>query len=398
MTPYRFNRMEFAGSLGDLGTLLPMAIGMILINGLDPMGVFFSVGIFFILSGIYFGVTAPVQPMKVIGAYAIATAMPPGEILASGAIMGLMLLVIGGTNAITLIGRYVPQSVIRGVQLSTGVLLMTQGVRFIIGTSRFQLLRDTAEPYLTCQSLGPIQIGIIIGILSGVITLLLLDNRRFPAALCVVAGGILTGLIIGTGEGLDKVRFGWHLPSILPFGLPARADFAVAFFTLALPQLPMTLGNAVIANGDLSQQYFGQASARVTYRALTLSMALANGLSFLIGGMPLCHGAGGLAAHYRFGARTAGSNLYIGAIFLMLALLFGAQALAFVYLIPMSVLGILLLFAGSQLAMTMIDLQRRKDLFVSLLMVGITLAANLAFAFAIGIGLAWLLRAEKLSV
>ena len=103
---YKFNRLEFSGSLGDLGTLLPIAIGMILINGLDPSGLFLSVGIFYILSGIYFGVTTPVQPMKVIGAYAIATAMSASQILASGLLMGLLLIFIGVTGAITIIGKY----------------------------------------------------------------------------------------------------------------------------------------------------------------------------------------------------------------------------------------------------------------------------------------------------
>ena len=81
---YLFNRVEFAGALGDLGTLLPLAIGLILINGLSPAGLFLSVGLFYILSGIYYGVTVPVQPMKVIGAYAITTGMNVSQITASG--------------------------------------------------------------------------------------------------------------------------------------------------------------------------------------------------------------------------------------------------------------------------------------------------------------------------
>jgi SulP family sulfate permease len=160
----------------------------------------------------------------------------------------------------------------------------------------------------------------------------------------------------------------------------------------------MTLGNAVIANADLSFEYFGEASQKVTPKALCVSMALANFGCFLLGGMPLCHGAGGLAAHYRFGARTAGSNLFIGGIFLLLAIFLGPHAVAVVYLIPMSVLGVLLLFAGSQLAMTLLDLQGRKELFVSLVMLGITLAANLAVAFVVGIFLAWTLRWDRLAV
>ncbi len=399
MSPrYRFDRMEVAGSLGDLGTLLPIAIGMILINGLSPMGMFFSIGIFYILSGMYYGITVPVQPMKVIGAYAIATAMTQSQILASAALMGLFLLIIGGTNAITLIGRYIPKPVVRGVQLSTGILLMAQGVKFMIGSSKFQTVRHMAEPYLSLQHIGPVPVGIIIGIIGGILTLLLLENRKFPAGLVVILGGIFLGLVLGTHEGLDKLKIGIYFPKLLPFGLPAGADVTFAFFALALPQLPMTLGNAVVANADLSQEYFGKDSKKVTYRALTISMALANLLSFVLGGMPLCHGAGGLAAHYRFGARTAGSNLMIGILFLALALFLGVHALSVVYLLPMAILGVLLIFAGGQLALTVIDMKIRKDLFVSLLILGITLASNLAIGFMVGIVAAYVLKSERLTV
>jgi sulfate permease, SulP family len=394
----RFDRMEIAGSLGDMGTLLPIAIAMILVNGLSPMGMFFSIGIFYILSGLYYGITVPVQPMKVIGAYAIATAMTSSQIMASAALMGLFLLIIGGTNAITPIGKYTPKAVVRGVQLSTGVLLMAQGVKFMLGTSKFQMLRQAAEPYLIFQHIGPLHIGVFIGIIGGVLTLLLLENRKFPAGLVVVLGGIFLGLVIGTHEGFDKLKVGIYFPEILPFGFPARADFTFALFALVLPQLPMTIGNAVIANADLSSEYFGDDSQKVTYRALTLSMALANFMSFLVGGMPLCHGAGGLAAHYRFGARTAGSNLMIGGVFLVLALFLGVHALSIVYLMPMSVLGVLLVFAGSQLAMTIIDMKTRKDLFVVLLILGITLASNLAAGFMLGIAAAYALKSDKLNI
>ena len=390
--------MEMAGALGDLGTLLPLAIGMILINGLNPMGMFLSIGIYYILSGMYFGVTTPVQPMKVIGAYAIATSMTPSQVLASVALMGVFLLIIGGTNAITVIGKYTPKPVVRGVQLSTGTLLMAQGVKFMIGSSTFQTLRHMAEPYLTVQHIGPIPIGVVIGVVGGILTLLLLENKKFPAGLVVVIGGILLGLILGTREGFDQLRIGIYSPKWLPFGIPTGADFAFALFALVLPQLPMTIGNAVIADADLSCEYFGEDSKKVTYRSLTLSMALANFLSFAVGGMPLCHGAGGLAAHYRFGARTAGSNLMIGILFLALAFFLGVHALAVVYLLPMAILGVLLIFAGAQLALTIIDLPNRKDLFVALLMLGITLASNLAIGFLVGIAVAYALKSEKLSV
>jgi len=395
---YKFDRLEFAGSLGDLGTLLPLAIGMILINDLSPSGLFFSVGLFYIFSGTYYGVTVPVQPMKVIGAYAVATAMSTTQIQASCLLIGLFLLAIGATGAITAIGKYIPKPVVRGVQLSTGTLLMAQGVKFMIGTSKFQIFRQAIEPYLTLQTLGPIPIGIVIGVIGGTMTLLLLENKKLPAGLIVVFGGIGVGLVLGTHEGFDSLKLGINLPKILPFGLPTLADFTFALLVLVLPQIPMTLGNAVIAYADLSREYFGEDSKKVTYRASCISMALANFVSFLLCGMPLCHGAGGLAAHYRFGARTAGSNLMIGLIFVALAILFGTHALSIVYLIPMSVLGVLLLFAGGQLALTVIDMRERKDLFVALGILGITLASNLAVGFIVGIAIAYALKSDRLTV
>jgi SulP family sulfate permease len=160
----------------------------------------------------------------------------------------------------------------------------------------------------------------------------------------------------------------------------------------------MTVGNAVIAYTDLSREYFGEDSRKITYQSTCISMALANFLSFFLGGMPVCHGAGGLAAHYRFGARTVGSNLIIGLIFVVLATFLGNHALSIVNLLPMSVLGVLLLFAGSQLALTMVDIRERKDLFVALVILGITLASNLAVGFVVGIATAYVLKSDKLTV
>jgi SulP family sulfate permease len=395
---YLCNRLEFAGALGDLGTLLPLAIGLILINGLSPIGLFLSVGLFYIFSGMYYGLTVPVQPMKVIGAYAIATGMNASQITASGFLMGLVLFIIGATGAMDLIGRYIPKSVVRGVQLSTGTLLMMGGVKLMLGTSKFQILNQTAEPYLIIQSIAWLPIGIVIGIAAGLLTLLLLENKKLPAAIIVVFGGLILGLVFGTREGLDHLEIGINLPEFLPYGWPTTADVTFALLALVLPQIPMTLGNAVIAYADLSEDYFGEQSKKITYKATCISMAVANFFSSAIGGMPLCHGAGGLAAHYRFGARTAGSNLMIGVIFTALAVLLGRHCLAIIYLLPLSVLGVLLLFAGGQLALTVLDLKHRKELFVCLIILGITLATNLAAGFISGIAVAYLLKWEKLSV
>lgn len=395
---YIFNRMELAGSLGDLGTLLPLAIGMIMINGLDPTGLFFVVGAFYVLSGMYYGVTVPVQPMKVIGAYSIAMALTPGVITASGLLMGIFMLIIGITGVIHIIGKYTPKPVVRGVQFSVGTLLMVEGVKFMLGISNYQAMRNAAEPYLTIQSLGPIPIGIILGVGGAIITLLLLENKKIPAALVVVASGVLVGILLGTHQGLNNLKIGFYLPPILPFGIPTTKDLTIALLTLTVPQIPMTIGNAVIANADLTREYFGEKAKMASYRALSISMGMASVASFLFGGMPVCHGAGGLAAHYRFGARTAGSNVMIGGIFLILALLFGIHALSIIYLLPLSVLGILLVFAGSQLALTIRDITERTDLFVVVIMLGITIATNLAAAFIAGIIIAYAFKTGKLRI
>jgi SulP family sulfate permease len=394
----KFNRTELAGSLGDLGTILPLAIGMILINGLNPTGLIMGVGLFYVFSGLYFKVTSPVEPMKVIGAYAVATGITATQIQASCLWIFIFLIVIGGTGIITLVGRYIPKPVIRGVQLSTGVLLVSQGVRLMVGTSKFQALHQAAEPFLHIQKIGWLPAGVIIGLVLGLLTLLLLENRRLPAALVVIGAGALVGIVLGTREGLDQLRFGVYLPKLLPYGWPSGADLSFALLVLVLPQIPMTLGNAVIANADLSFQYFPQDGRRVTYRALCISMALANLLSFFLGGMPMCQGAGGLASRYRFGARTAGSNLIIGGIFLMLALFLGSHSLAVIYMLPMAALGVLLIFAGAQLTLTLLDMQTRKELFIPILILGITLASNLAAGFLTGIALAYILKWNKLTV
>lgn len=395
---YRFTPMEFSGSLGDLGALLPIAIAMILISGLDPVGLFATIGLYFIFSGIYFGVTVPVQPMKVIGAYAIATAMEPSRILASCLLMAAFLFFIGVTGSIDYIQRYTPKAAIRGVQLSTGALLIAGGVKFIMGTSKFQELQGLAEPVLAVQNLGPVPVSLVFGIASCILLLFFLNSKRFPAALIVVSLGFAGGLLLGVEGHTEQISIGFTLPELLPFPFPVAPDYTFALFALVLPQLPMTMGNAVLAYTDLSHKYFGKQASRISNKAVCISMALANAVSFCLGGMPLCHGAGGLAAHYRFGARTPGSNIIIGGIFLVCAVVFGRDVVHVFALIPLSVLGALLIFAGAQLTLTIMDLTSRTEYFVATMILGITLASNLAVGFVVGLLLARLLRWKRLSV
>lgn len=393
--PLRFNRLELAGSLGDLGTLLPLAIGMILVNGLSPSGIFFSVGIFYIFSGLYFRITTSVQPMKVISAYAVATSLSAQQIMASTLVMAVIMLIIGASGAISWVSRHTPKPVIRGVQLSTGVLLMTQGIKCMAGTSILQQLNQIAEPYLAWQQIGPVPIGIPIGIVGVMLTLLLLGNRKLPAGLVIIVFGLVLGVCLGAYRSLDTFGLKMTIPGLMPFGVPTTVDFTYAFFALVLPQIPMTIGNAVLANADLSNQYFGDASRKVTDRSLCLSMGFANLFSFVFGGMPMCHGAGGLAAHYRFGARTAGSNLMIGIFLIICVFLFGDHLLDLFHILPISILGVLLFFAGGQLALTISDIQKRSEMFIALSVLGLSLSTNLAVGFLAGLVFAYTLSRTR---
>ncbi len=393
----RFDRMELAGSLGDLGTLLPIAAGLMLVNGLSATGLFFAVGLFYLAAGFYYRAPAAVQPMKVIGAYAIAMGLDAATISAAGLLSGLVLAGVGATGVMNVVARTISKPVIRGVQVSTGVVLAVKGVELALGVSSLQTDRNASEPFLGLDTILGLPWSVLLAIVAMGVILALLDSRRYPAGLAAVVGGMTVGLLLSWGAPLAEVDLGFHWPSLLPYGFPALEAFGVALFAMVLPQIPMTLGNAVIANADLSHEYFPEAK-RVTPRALCLSMAYANIFSFFIGGMPMCHGAGGLAAHYRFGARTAGSTLIIGATFLALSIFFGDSALAALTLLPLSVLGVLLLFAGLQLAIQIMDIQGRKGVFIIFAMLSITLASNLAIGFVAGMALQYVLRLERFSI
>jgi SulP family sulfate permease len=179
----RFDRMELAGSLGDLGTLLPFAVGMIVLNQMLATNVLVAVGLFYILAGLYFRVPVAVQPMKVIAAYAIAAGMTPDQIVSSGLWMGALVLLLGVTGLIEIIRRYTPRSTVPGVQVAVGVALLIEGLKLIA----------RPDPSLAVTSIGPVGTGLVLGAAGLVLTLLLLDNKKLPAALVLIVLGIWPG-------------------------------------------------------------------------------------------------------------------------------------------------------------------------------------------------------------
>jgi SulP family sulfate permease len=371
LTPHRFDRNEFAGSLSDLGTLLPLTIALVLVNAVPLASTLLVVGGLYVCGGLYYHLPIPVQPLKVVSAVAIAAQLPVETVAASGLILGVILLILAATGAINVLARVFTRPIVRGIQLGLGLVLIIKGIEFV--TAPELLLNGPAQaPWL-----NP-----LVGIVGAVIVIIFLENRRFPAALLLLAFGILVTLVLGERADTPSVNAGFVLI------LPDFSQYWDAFFLLVLPQLPLTLGNAIISTRDVAIAKYGEEkSARVTLRALLTSMGVTGLISGSVGAMPVCHGAGGLAAAYRFGARTGGSNLIIGIIAILLALLFSDQALSVLTMIPKAVLGVLLFFAGLELARLIADTTRKWPLFIALSVASISVATNMGIGVLAGLAM-----------
>ena len=182
---YKFDRVELAGSLGDLGTLIPLSLALITINGLSFTTVILGVGLFYIACGLYFKLPIPVQPLKVVSAIAIAY---PEKITlsimsATGLIFGALLLILAFTGIINQLAKIFTKPIVRGIQLGLGFLLISKGIAFI---SKPDLFIHAASSDISTFG---IPVNLIIGVITLVMVLFLLSNKRFPAALVVVVAG-----------------------------------------------------------------------------------------------------------------------------------------------------------------------------------------------------------------
>jgi len=374
----RFDRVELAGSLGDLGTLLPIVVAMILINKLSPTAVFLSFGLFYLIAGFYYRLPVPVQPLKAVGAIAIANpAMITESVIgASGIIFGAILLLLAISGTVDKIAKLFTQPVVRGIQLALGLVFLRKGIELIIGKNLF--LSGVAGRF------AEYNINLIIGVTVFLLVLALLDNKKLPAALAALAAGIIAGLVLG---GFDGLRFSIG-PTEIRFISPTPKDFWTAFIMLILPQIPLTIGNACVGTADTCYSLFPKTHLLSKAKAgkFALTMGIVNFPAGFVGAVPMCHGTGGLAAHYRFGARTGGAPIMIGALLVVMALAFGEFGFTLLAMIPNAVLGVLLIFAGLELCPLIRSLKTNEEFFVALLIAGIALSVpNMAWAFVIGI-------------
>jgi len=351
---------EISGALGDLGTFIPHVVAAITIAGLNPTGVFTMFGLTYILTGMVYRLPVPVQPMKAASAAILTQNLTAGQVAGAGMVIGLLLLILASTGIIDYVARVTPRSVTSGIQLGLGLSLALLGLKLAIH-----------DPMVG----GPVLVT----------TLLLLTNPRIPVAITAMALGIALNFILGHGS-LPELHAGIHLPNLV---MPGWSDIKRGTVLAVIPQLPLTLTNAIIVTSALAADLFPGRAQRVSVRNLALTQGFVNLIGAPLGGYPMCHGSGGMAAHYRFGARTRFAPLCLGVFFVGLGVILGADGLKLLRVIPEGALGALLFFGGLDLA-NAIRVDGREGLFTTLIVAVISLQLSPAIGFLAGLVVSWL--------
>jgi len=344
--PNRFDLPEWAGAFGDLGTLIPFVAAYVSILKMDANGLLVAFGVSLIVAGTIYRTPFPVQPMKAIGAAAVSQTMLAAGLGAAAVVgaaltTGLLWLFLAVTGLGRQVASWVPRSALLGVVMGLGFSFMLEGIRMM-----------STSPWIA---------GLLLAL-----TLVLLGRPRVPAMLVLLVIGVLIAL---TGQpdlmrDLGALKPEFKVPS-LAWGSLSMSDLWVGFVLLTLPQLPLTFGNAYVAITEENNRLFPDRP--VTERAVAYSTGLMNLGSSLIGGIPMCHGAGGMAAHVQFGARTGGSSIILGSVLLCAGLFLSTSIGTVFRMFPPNVLGVILFMAGLQLALGSRDSGAEKaDRFVVL--------------------------------
>jgi SulP family sulfate permease len=383
----RFDAQELSGGLGDIGVMVPIVATLIIANGFNPTSVLLVFGVTYVAAGLYFRIPMPVQPLKAMAAIAIAQGLSPEVVSAAGLVMAIVLLFLAWSSLMRPLSTLFSRPVVRGIQLGVGLLLVQSGIR--LATSG-PIVRGGPDFVLHAPN-GDVAIALLVS--TALLPLILLGSSRarIPFMLVLLPPSILLGMLASPPP-LPEITPG---PMFATPSLPNASTLLTALVVLVLPQLPLTLGNAVIASTDTARGYFKQAS-RVNHRSVLVSKGIANTAAGLLGGMPVCHGAGGLTAHYRFGARTGGATVMLGGILIVLALGFGSGAAHFFALIPLPVLAALLCLVGIQHSLLARDVRGWPERAIVIAIAGIGIASNnLAWGFLAGIAADQLLRLAR---
>lgn len=349
---------EVSGSLADFGTFLPLVLGVLALGAVDATGVLTGFGIFALAVAAFYRRPVPVQPMKAVAALAIVGALSPGEMMATGLIIGAVMLVLAASGVIGRLTRLVPGTVIAGVQLGVGAQLAMIGFEHIAG--------DPATG------------------LAAFAVLAALYFTRFRAFACILVFAAAAAVSLGLDPGqLSGAALSWHLPAL---SFPGFADFETALLAAVLPQLALTFSNAVIATSAIAADCFPADKEKLSPNRLAASTGVLNLALAPMGAMPMCHGSGGLVAQYGFGARTWIAPALFGALCLGLGLAFGPGAMAILAVLPLSALGAMLAVAGAEMAPGRRVFDAKPSCRVIIIATGISCVA-LDVAAGLGIGL-----------
>jgi hypothetical protein len=370
----RFDRNELAGAFGDIGTDLPLIIGMILAAGLDSASVLVMFGLMQVFTALVYGIPMAVQPLKAVSVIVITQRIAPELLYGGGLAIGVAMLLLTLSGGIDWLARVVPRAVVRGLQLGLGLQLALLALRDYVQ-------RDGARGYLLAAA-------------AFVIVIALLGNRRFPPALFVIGLGIVYAIAFNLDPAQIAAGTGFSLPTVHRLSL---SDILSGFVLLAIPQIPLSLGNSVLATRQIAEDLFPD--RRITVRKLGITYAAMNLVNPWLGGVPTCHGSGGLAGHYTFGARTGGSLIIYGSIYLAIGLFFAGVFQQTVQVFPLPMLGILLLFEGLAL-MSLVrgEAVGRWEFFVVLAvgLIAVGLPYGYAIALVVGTALYYFFRARGL--
>ncbi len=360
---------EASGAVADLGVFVPIAVALIVANGLSPTAVLLPAGVLYLVVARVYRLPIAVQPLKAFGAVAIAAGLGADVIAAGALLMGAIFLILGLGGGLDRVAGFFPTPVIRGVQLSVGLLFIKVAWGLV-----------TEPPSSFTDQLAPP--WLLVGAVALFALLLWLRNR---VVLLVIGGALLTAVIL-------LITGGASIPGIGPaaIALPSLSldTFGIAFVLLVLPQLPLTFANSCLAPADAADTYFGDAGRRVTPSRLARTLGGANLFAGAISGMPVCHGAGGLSAHYAFGARTWRAPALMGGVLLVMAIGFGAVMTDLLPLFPLSVLAALLGVAAVVHIGLLRDLRGRTDWSIALLVGVVGVVWNLGVGVLLGLALA----------
>jgi MFS superfamily sulfate permease-like transporter len=355
----RFDRNELAGSFGDIGTDLPLIVGIILASGLDAGGVFTVFGLLQIATGLTYGLPMPMQPLKAMAVLVITQKLAGGVLLGAGFAIGLTMLLLTLSGALELLVKWIPRCVVRGVQFGLGLKLAS------LALATYVPAMGVPGYVLATAGLG--------------IMLALWGSRRVPPGLLVIALGVLYAACTDLRIGPIAEGIGFSLPA---FQRPTIHDILTGFVLLALPQIPLSISNSVIATEQTIRDLFPE--RHVSARRIGLTYSAVNLIAPFLGGIPACHGCGGLAGHYTFGARTGGSVVIYGAFYLVVGVFLSTPLHEVLKVFPQPILGVVLLFESlALLALVRDQAAVSRDLLITLL-VGIV-ALTVPQGFVVGL-------------